>query len=179
MTGPVRSAHDDTQQPLSRREVLEAGWKVGSGLLLLAAGWTSFEALKPLAQVGAGGTLSLQPPDAYPEGSATFVREGRLFVTRAKGELFAVAQKCPHLGCAVPFCAASGRFECPCHGSMYNVAGEWIGGPAPRGMDKFPLQIVEGRVVVNTAVLEQGSPIGTRKYDLPARGGHCAPESEG
>jgi nitrite reductase/ring-hydroxylating ferredoxin subunit len=163
----------------TRREMLEAGWKVGSGLLVVAAGWTSFEALKPLADVGGGGLLPLLPPDAYPEGSATFVREGRFFVTRAKEELFAVSQKCPHLGCAVPFCEASGKFECPCHGSVYNLAGEWISGPAPRGMDKHPLQVVDGRVVVNTAILEQGAPLGSRLYDTPDRGGSCAPDAEG
>jgi len=162
----------------TRRELLEAGWKVGGGLLVVAAGWTSFEALKPLANVDGGGLLPLLPADAYPEGSATFVREGRFFVTRAKDELFAVSQKCPHLGCAVPFCEASGRFECPCHGSVYNLGGEWVSGPAPRGMDKHPLQIVDGRVVVNTAVLEQGAPLGTRAYDTPERGGSCAPASE-
>lgn len=163
----------------TRREMLEAGWKVGSGLLVAAAGWTSFEALRPLADVSGGGLLPLLPPEAYPEGSATFVREGRFFVTRAKGELFAVSQKCPHLGCAVPFCEASGRFECPCHGSVYNLAGEWISGPAPRGMDTHPLQIADGRVLVNTALLEQGAPLGSRQYDTEARGGRCAPASEG
>jgi nitrite reductase/ring-hydroxylating ferredoxin subunit len=162
----------------TRRELLEAGWKVGGGLLVVAAGWTSFEALKPLADVSGGGLLPLLPPDAYPEGSATFVREGRFFVTRAKDELFAVSQKCPHLGCAVPFCEASGHFECPCHGSVYNLGGEWISGPAPRGMDKHPLQIVDGRVVVNTAILEQGAPLGSRAYDTPSRGGSCAPADE-
>lgn len=163
----------------TRREMLEAGWKVGSGLLVAAAGWTTFEALKPLADVGGGGLLPLLPPDAYPEGSATFVREGRFFVTRAKGELFAVSQKCPHLGCAVPFCEASGRFECPCHGSVYNLGGEWISGPAPRGMDKHPLQIADGRVIVNTAILEQGAPLGSRQFDTESRGGSCAPAVDG
>lgn len=163
----------------TRREMLEAGWKVGSGLLVAAAGWTTFEALKPLADVSGGGLLPLLPPEAYPEGSATFVREGRFFVTRAKGELFAVSQKCPHLGCAVPFCEASGRFECPCHGSIYNLGGEWISGPAPRGMDKHPLQIADGRVIVNTAILEQGAPLGSRQFDTEPRGGSCAPATEG
>jgi Rieske Fe-S protein len=123
--------------------------------------------------------LPLLPPEAYPEGSATFVREGRFFVTRARNELFAISQKCPHLGCAVPFCEGSGRFECPCHGSVYNVAGEWVSGPAPRGMDRYPVQIVDGRVTVNTMVLEEGAPLGSRLYDTPVGDGSCAPANEG
>ncbi len=163
---------------LTRRALLEAGWKVGGGLLVAAGGWTSFEALKPLADVAGGGALPLLSPEAYPEASATFVRTGRFFVTRAKSELFALSQKCPHLGCAVPFCAASGRFECPCHGSVYNLAGEWVSGPAPRGMDRHPLQIIDGRVIVNTAVLEEGAPLGSREFDTPVGPGGCAPDAE-
>ncbi len=42
-------------------------------------------------------------------------------------------QRCVHLGCRVPFCNSSKWFECPCHGSKYNEAGEYQLGPAPRG----------------------------------------------
>jgi nitrite reductase/ring-hydroxylating ferredoxin subunit len=158
----------------TRRELLEAAWRVGGALLGVAGAWTTFEALRPLAGSRGGGLIGLEAPDAYEEGSATYVREGRLYVTRVKGELFAVTQKCPHLGCRVPFCESSGQFECPCHGSYYNLAGEWISGPAPRGMDRYPLQIVEGRVVVDTSTLEQGAPLGSAEYATPARGGSCA-----
>ena len=46
-------------------------------------------------------------------------------------------RSCPHLGCAVPWCQTSQWFECPCHGSRYNRWGEWTGGPAPRGLDRY------------------------------------------
>ena len=46
-------------------------------------------------------------------------------------------QTCPHLGCAVPWCQTSQWFECPCHGSRYNRYGEWTGGPAARGLDRY------------------------------------------
>ncbi|MDZ7630242.1 MAG: Rieske 2Fe-2S domain-containing protein [Gemmatimonadaceae bacterium] len=106
--------------------------------------------------------------------------KGGLFVTRAKRRAASpIAQKCPHLGCAVPFCESSGRFECPCHGSVFNAAGEWISGPSPRGMDKYPVQIADGRVLVNTTVLEEGAPLGSKKFDVPARGPSCATEQAG
>lgn len=158
----------------TRRQLLEASWKTGGGLLALAGLWTTYEALRPLADTKGGGLIALGDPDAYKEGSVTYVRQARLYVTRAKGELFAVTQKCPHLGCRVPYCEASGRFECPCHGSSYNLAGEWISGPAPRGMDRYPLQILEGRVVVDTAAVEAGAPLGSREFDTPTRDGSCA-----
>jgi nitrite reductase/ring-hydroxylating ferredoxin subunit len=161
----------------TRRETLKDAWTVGTGLLAGAAAWTTFEALAPLANLDGTGKLSLRPEDSYEEGSATFVREGHLYVTRAKGQLFAISQKCPHLGCRVPFCAGSGRFECPCHGSIYNVAGEYVSGPAPRGMDRYPITIEEGRVIVNLAEFVEGPPIGYRKFDTPGLNGSCASES--
>lgn len=161
----------------TRRELLQQGWMVGTGLLAAAAAWTSCEALAPLADVEGGGRLPLLPPEAYPEGSATFVRQGRLYVTRVKGELFAISQKCPHLGCRVPFCEGSGRFECPCHGSIYNLAGEHISGPAPRGMDRHPVLVEDGRVFVDVSQTLEGAPLGELRYDTPPRGGSCTSES--
>jgi Rieske Fe-S protein len=46
--------------------------------------------------------------------------------------------------------AQKGRFNCPCHGSIYDRYGDIVAGPAPRPMYRFPLSIVNGRVVVDT-----------------------------
>ena len=60
------------------------------------------------------------------------------------------SQSCPHLGCGVPWCQTSQWFECPCHGSRYNRYGEWTGGPAPRGLDRFASSIDDdGQFVVD------------------------------
>jgi cytochrome b6-f complex iron-sulfur subunit len=60
------------------------------------------------------------------------------------------SQSCPHLGCAVPWCQTSQWFECPCHGSRYNRYGEYAGGPAPRGLDRYPSFIDDdGQFVVD------------------------------
>ncbi len=85
----------------------------------------------------------------------------------------ALYQKCPHLGCRVPFCATSQWFECGCHGSQYNRVGEKKGGPAPRGMDRFGVTIEGGTVVVDTGLVVQGPPIGTNTTGQEAEGPHC------
>ena len=82
-------------------------------------------------------------------------------------------QKCPHLGCRVPFCATSQWFECGCHGSQFNRVGEKKGGPAPRGMDLFPVEVSAGTVTVDTGVVVQGVPIGTNTTGQEAEGPHC------
>ena len=82
-------------------------------------------------------------------------------------------QKCPHLGCRVPSCQTSQWFECPCHGSQYNAAGEKKGGPAPRGMDRFATEVAGGVLTVNTGQIIQGPPIGVNTTGQEAEGPHC------
>lgn len=65
-------------------------------------------------------------------------------------DLVGLYQKCVHLGCRVPWCASSQGFECPCHGSKYNAHGEYAAGPAPRNLDRFALEVVNNRLIVNT-----------------------------
>ena len=87
--------------------------------------------------------------------------------------VIAIYQKCPHLGCRVPSCKTSQWFECPCHGSQYNQAGEKKGGPAPRGMDHFAMEVSGGALTVNTGQIIQGPPIGTNTTGQEAEGPHC------
>lgn len=85
----------------------------------------------------------------------------------------ALYQKCVHLGCRVPFCPTSQWFECGCHGSQYNRVGEKKGGPAPRGLDHFPVEVNGGSVTVDTGIVIQGPPIGVNTTGQEAEGPHC------
>jgi cytochrome b6-f complex iron-sulfur subunit len=87
--------------------------------------------------------------------------------------IVALYQKCPHLGCRVPWCESSQWFECPCHGSKYNRVGEKRAGPAPRGMDRFPFDVVSGKLVIDTATVVSGPPIGTDTTRQGAEGPLC------
>lgn len=105
----------------------------------------------------AGGTMAVPAARAYlvaydpaedPQGAYAEVTSGTAFL--------ALYQRCVHLGCRVPWCVASTRFECPCHKSRYNRWGEWQDGPAPRGLDRFKVTVVDGRVVVDTRGIVTG-----------------------
>jgi Rieske Fe-S protein len=157
----------------NRRQFLLGGWKLLGALLVGAGGYTTYEALRPIARTAAGGKLDLGEPAFFEEGTATYFPEGRLYVVNAKGDLFALSQTCPHLGCKVPFCATSGRFECPCHGSIFDIAGEYIAGPSPRGMDRFRLTVGRKRVVADTEALSLGPDRGAEKYLEPPNGPSC------
>jgi cytochrome b6-f complex iron-sulfur subunit len=105
----------------------------------------------------------------YPESLLVIMRQG----------LTVLSQKCPHLGCRIPECATSQWFECQCHGSQYNRAGEKKAGPAPRGMDRYPASVSSsGDVVVDTGSLVPGPPIGTNTTGQEAEGPHCTSGGE-
>ena len=86
----------------------------------------------------------------------------------------ALYQVCVHLGCKVPFRDDCNSFKCPCHGSHYNVDGEFLDGPAPRSLDRFAILFQGGNVVVDTGKLNQRvqrPDAGTRLLPEP---GACA-----
>ena len=117
------------------------------------------------------------PAEALPKAEAVY-DEAILTGMRQYG-LVALYQKCPHLGCRVPNCASSRWFECPCHGSQYNQAGEKKGGPAPRGMDRFSISVDgAGNVDVDTGTIYAGPPIGTNTTGQEAEGPHCITAGE-
>jgi len=92
--------------------------------------------------------------------------------------VIALFQKCPHLGCRVPSCATSQWFECPCHGSKYNRVGEKRGGPAPRGMDRFAMEVTgNNELIVKTGEVIQGPAIGTNTTGQEAEGPNCIGEA--
>jgi cytochrome b6-f complex iron-sulfur subunit len=106
--------------------------------------------------------------DGSPSGDVDYETEG----VAAEG-IMPLYQRCVHLGCRVPYCGSSKWFECPCHGSKYNGAGEYKLGPAPRGMDRFQIDIVDGNVVVDTSEVILGPPRGTDTIDQPPQGPFC------
>jgi cytochrome b6-f complex iron-sulfur subunit len=67
-------------------------------------------------------------------------------------------QRCVHLGCTVPFRDDCVSFKCPCHGSHYNVSGEFLDGPAPRSLDRFALSFNGEDVMINTGALNNLVP---------------------
>ena len=120
---------------------------------------------------GARTWITEYPPDALPAARSVYEEN---IVSGMEQGIVALYQKCPHLGCRVPSCATSQWFECPCHGSQYNQVGEKKAGPAPRGMDRFPVTVAaNGDVTVDTGTIVAGPPIGTNTTGQEAEGPHC------
>jgi 3-phenylpropionate/trans-cinnamate dioxygenase ferredoxin reductase component len=51
-----------------------------------------------------------------------------------QGELHAVSAVCTHLGCLIEWNASEETWDCPCHGSRFDVAGRVLRGPAKKDL---------------------------------------------
>jgi thiosulfate dehydrogenase [quinone] large subunit len=103
----------------------------------------------------AGGSAS-NPPAGTPIGPASAVPVGgaasfqdpgtgdpALVVQPEAGRFNAFDAVCPHAGCVVQFSSARDRFECPCHGSLFNArTGAVEQGPATAGLTR--IAVVKG-----------------------------------
>ncbi len=71
---------------------------------------------------------------------------------------------CPHLGCGVDYDAQARTFDCPCHGSSFDLDGRCLKGPALRGLDELEVTTESGEVRVRYQRFRAGSaakePIG-------------------
>jgi cytochrome b6-f complex iron-sulfur subunit len=95
------------------------------------------------------------------------------------GGLMALWQRCVHLGCRVPQCDSSQGFECPCHSSKYNYHGEYEGGPAPRNLDRFVVEVDDsGEFIIDTGQVIQTSRASNKTAVYPhTEGQHRASDT--
>lgn len=76
--------------------------------------------------------------DAIAPGDGAVVRVGgrHCAVHRDEdGSLHAVSARCTHMGCLVGFNRAERMWECPCHGSRFDVEGRIVQGPATKPLE--------------------------------------------
>jgi cytochrome b6-f complex iron-sulfur subunit len=87
----------------------------------------------------------------FSPGSVTPFRRGHFYLSRLEdGSFLALSVKCTHLGCAIAWKPDENRFTCPCHSSVFDMAGNVTSAPAPRPLDLHPVTIENGIIKVDT-----------------------------
>jgi cytochrome b6-f complex iron-sulfur subunit len=183
----LRAARELQTAGLSRRALLRRAVGAGVGLWLLemTAGtvgflWSAAVGRSPRVRIGTFNELMAANGDLpIADGFPAYVADARAFVvlvdparsgwipgrddTGDGGALNvrAMSQRCPHLGCRPNPCIEDFWFQCPCHQSRYDrlgikAAGELFG-PAPRGMDRFAVEVdASGVLFVDTSRVTLG-----------------------
>jgi cytochrome b6-f complex iron-sulfur subunit len=158
------------KEGVRRREFLGVAWAVALLGLFGQAGVGLFKFFKPSIEPGSfGGLVVAGQVDEFQPGTVSHVLKGRFYVSRLEdGGLIALWQRCTHLGCTIPWREGEGEFLCPCHSSIFNIVGEVVSGPAPRPMDMFPIEILEGEVVVDTGQVIERQQFDTSQLYYPS-----------
>jgi nitrite reductase/ring-hydroxylating ferredoxin subunit len=76
-------------------------------------------------------------------------RDAEVILVRWDDTVHAFNLSCPHQHTALRWNDVEHQFQCPKHHSRYTPAGEFIAGRATRGMDRFPVKLESGNVVVD------------------------------
>ncbi len=99
-------------------------------------------------------------PQDYPEG-VNFLPDKRIFVVNNGGNYKVISAVCTHMGCTPIWIDEKSRWECPCHGSIFNEKGVVTAGPAPSPLPWYEvtlgsdnkLSVDEDRIVPFSQVL--------------------------
>src|SRR4051794_725793 len=173
-------------QGISRRTLLRRSLGVGVGLLtvewltgLASFLWSASTTGGARVRIGTlEGLIAANPGLLIAAGFPAYVPGARAFVMTldpARGwrpgvdpsgdgtalNVRALSQVCPHLGCRPNPCVEDFWFHCPCHQSRYDrlgikAAGE-VFGPAPRGMDRFAIEVdPAGTLTIDTGTIVLG-----------------------
>lgn len=84
----------------------------------------------------------------------------------------ALLARSPHLGERVVYCPSSMWFEDPTHGDKFDRLGNYVLGPAPRGLDRLATLVQDGVVWVNPNEITFGPPRGP--HDVKPAGPFCS-----
>lgn len=149
-----------SQNAQGRRPFLQWLWLGLGGLAVVEFILIGLSFLKPGknkdAQVDLDKILEAGPIDDFKPGTVTPFVQGRFYlVCHENGGFLALSSTCTHLGCSLPWNEEEKQFICPCHSSKFDITGDVISTPAPRALDQFKVELVNGKVHVNLGLRTQ------------------------
>lgn len=128
---------------------LTLGW-VASLFALAASGFATVRSLIPNVLYEPSRRYKAGNPADYPDDTATFIEEVRLFIVRKGNTYRAMSGICPHVGCTVNAVVGKHPFLCPCHGSHFDSDGAVVSGPSPHGLPWHAVSLSkDGRLVID------------------------------
>ena len=86
-------------------------------------------------------TGSTTAADLRPGEAARVEAGGRAVAAHCDrdGRLHTYSATCPHMGCLVDLEPVSREWQCPCHGSRFDLGGKVLEGPATTGLTRVDL----------------------------------------
>jgi len=140
----------DTQLPASppefdRRTFLDALLAVGFASTAAAIAYPVSRFLIPPAsgEPATASAVAARASALKPNSAAIFKFGSKpgIVVRTADGEVRAFSAVCTHLDCTVQFKSDTSQLWCACHNGTYDMGGNVVSGPPPRGLEKFVVNV--------------------------------------
>lgn len=155
-------SNDHIEEPktgrFSRRKLLSA---LGFGSLALSLGGLANGGLAfifPRVNFEPSLKMALGRPEEFPPNSMKLIQSAQVYLFHDAHGFQAVSSICTHLGCAYkpfrrvpdPAYPCPVYAHCPCHGSVFCRDGKNVGGPAPRPLPFYKMELSpDGRLMVD------------------------------
>ena len=84
-------------------------------------------------------------------GEAKIVRFNKkaiILIKTEENQIRALSAVCTHLGCIVEYKPADKLFKCNCHGSVFDLTGRNIAGPAPKPLQPYRTEVKDNNIIV-------------------------------
>jgi len=143
------------EQVYGEREIQEESGTSDEDFVVPNAIWVSWKT--DILPDGSYGE-SLRPAFLDGSGNGTLSPEQ---IEEAEETINVLSSSCAHLGCPVRWVVSegAGEFRCPCHGGIYNINGDLVSGPPPRGLYEYTYEIREdGNLYVKHEFEGPGQP---------------------
>jgi quinol---cytochrome c reductase iron-sulfur subunit, bacillus type len=143
-------AHRDPRR-LSRRQFAVLGTQVAGGVVAVLLGIPIIGFLlsplfrrEPVVWRKVGDLSSV--PEAEPTKFVVSFPQNGWPVAEVREAVYVVKQGsatrifsnvCTHMQCPVRWESASNQFLCPCHGGLYDITGQNVGGPPPKPLPQY------------------------------------------
>lgn len=73
--------------------------------------------------------------EEIPEGGAVIFPDKNIALLKSENKVLAMSLVCTHLGCTISL--SENKFVCPCHGSVFDIDGNVINGPADKPLKRY------------------------------------------
>jgi cytochrome b6-f complex iron-sulfur subunit len=138
---------------LTRRTFVDSLLKTSVGAVLLSALYPVLSFLIPPrtaesaeASVTAGKLSELAPNSGK---IFKFGSRAGLIIRTDGGEVRAFSATCTHLDCTVQYRSDLGGIWCACHNGHYDLNGRNTGGPPPRPLEQYKVNLRGDEIVVS------------------------------
>lgn len=134
---------------------------LGSFFLTIGGVFTSIASfILPKMSYEPSSAFTIGRPEDYQVGDMKLLEAQQVYIFRSSYGFQAVSGICTHLGCSYkPFGPPNPEYPtvhayCPCHGSRFARDGRVLGGPAPRPLPFYHMNLTtDGRLQVDKSVV--------------------------